>query len=713
MKMRLISASVAAVIAAWAPPGSARETVNLPVTSVFGGEGQLNGVDTTGAGNLNVGNNQNINSSNNAGGGVTTNADSTANIVFGGGSTVTGFTGASGSRFLSISAGAVGTTVNFGGSVFVVTFNVTGTGTVNFNGSVNPAIVAANTIFAGDGFVSIGSGQVLNSAIVTLTDKTGTLTLNGGSNVSGAVGGGAFGLKLISVAGGNASITGAVLASGFNLGTNTLTLGGQLTTSPGGTIATTLASNTLFGNILLPVGPSLINGGGITVTPTVTGVLTAGTTYRIVGGALAGTNLAPVSVINNNPRFTFIGLPTNAAGDVRIVLAGVAPLATLVTSPAAAAVAPILDIPAAPGSDLLTIQNAIAALPTTAAINNALAQLAPGTTNLAAPWAASQATRNFEDLWMARVDEIQDLCCDACGPNQSGAPVNAHQCKGPEKRSNWWGKAFGSWGRQGDVEQLNGYKTRAAGLMLAYDTPLGSRTRIGLGGGYANTTVDGNNSSGSTKIDSYQVTGYLSHAPGPWFVQGALTAGVDRYDGSRPIVFPGVNRTASADYTGRQYTALVTAGSHFYFNPATVTPLASLQVSRIRVGSYTENGAGDVNLRVNAQDYDIVQSSLGVKAERVIRTAHGTYSPEAHFKWLHDFSSTTMRQEAAFTGGGGTFTVQGVNQDRDLYNVGAGVTYLSCKCDDRTWTVKGLYDYKWNNSSYSSHQLSVIASLKF
>ena len=144
-----------------------------------------------------------------------------------------------------------------------------------------------------------------------------------------------------------------------------------------------------------------------------------------------------------------------------------------------------------------------------------------------------------------------------------------------------------------------------------------------------------------------------------------------------------------------------------------MTPLASLQASRIRVGSYTENGAGGANLRVNSQDYDFVQSSLGVKAERVIRSGNGTYSPEVHFKWLHDFSSTTMQQNAAFTGGGGTFTTQGIKQDRDLYNVGAGITFLACRCGEQTWTVKGLYDYRWNNSSYSSHQLSVLASLKF
>ncbi|MHB1246333.1 MAG: autotransporter family protein [Sulfuriferula sp.] len=714
MKTTLISAAIAAALAAWAPISSARQTVALPY--LFGANpgdsvGQATGIDTTGAALLTVNPNININTLNDVGGGITNDGNNLASILFLGNSTVTGFTGTSLKRFNAITAGANATTVNFNGNVFTTTFNVSGTGTVNFNGSVNPGIVAASTIFAGDGFINVGAGQLFNSAITTNTANTGTLTLNGGSSVIGAIGG-ASGLKQINVSGGNASVTGAVQAQGFNLGANTLTITGALTTNAGGTIATTFASNAVFGNIVA-TGNSAINAGGVTVITTVTGALTNGTTYRIVS-APSGTNGATVSVINNSPRYTFAGLPTTL-GNVDIRLVSVAPLATLVAAPGALALAPILDTNAPVGTDLRTIQDAIAVLPNTASINNALAQLAPSSANLAAPWVAGQATRLFEDMLGARMDEVQNVCCDTtCETNKSSAPKTTHACKSNEQTSNWWAKGYGSLGRQGEVNNFNGYDTKALGMVLAYDKPLNYQTRIGLGGGYANSTINGNNPAAQTKIDSYQVTGYLNYTPGPWIVQGALSAGIDRYDGSRQIVFPGVNRRASANYNGQQYTALVSAGKHFYFDQqVTVTPLASLQASRIHVDGYTESGAGAVNLRVDSQNYNFIQSGLGVKIERVIQSGNSTYSPEAHIKWLHDFNSTTMTQNAAFTGGGGTFNVQGIQQDRELYNVGAGVTFLSCNCDRNSWTVKGLYDYKWNDSSYSSNQVSVIASLKF
>ena len=705
MKVKIMSVSVAAAMlacgsAAWA---GVPEAVALP--GLVGPTGVLEGVMTSGIGILTVGNNQNLNTNGINANAITPDAAANADARFMGNSTVTGNVGIP-TSLLNFNAGAVGSTVSFNGLVNTATFNVSGTGAINFNNNV---IGAGN--FASDGSINLGAGRTLTGAIITATAATGTFTLNGGSRVVGAMGG-ANGLKQINVVGGNASVTGAVQARDFSLGTNTLAIGGVLTTNAAGTIATTLASDTVFGKIV--AGTALINGGGITVVPNVTGVLTNGTTYTIVESP-AGPTGVPVTVINNSPRYTFAGVPTTL-GAVNIRLAGVTPLAALVTAPGAAAVAPILEVNAPAGADLLTIQNAIAILPDAAAINNALQQLAPGAANLAAPWVAAQTTRLFDDLWMARVDEIQKLCCSPCEPSGSGGPVKATkgtECKDSDKRSNWWGKGFTSQGRQDDADNQSGYRSEALGLMLAHDIPLNATTRIGLGGAYANTTIDGNNSTGRTKMDSYQLTAYFSHAPGPWFVQGAVTAGTDQYKGSRTVAFTGINRTASADYTGQQYSGVITAGRHITVNQTIVTPLASLQASRIRVESYTESGAGDANLRVGSQDYDFVQSTVGVKAERVIQAGNGTYSPEVHLKWLHDFSSTTMQQDASFAGGGASFRTHGIRQDREMFNVGAGISFLSCNCGENAWTVKGLYDYKWNQSDYSSHKLSIMASRSF
>lgn len=219
MKIRITTAAVAAVFAVWAPPGSARDSVAL--SGVVTPEGVLNGVDTTGIGTLTIGNNQNINTNSDPAGAFRASANDQGALLFIGNSTVAGSTGAIGTEYDSISAGAVGSTVNFNGKVFSRIINVSGTGTVNFNGDV---IAAPN--FANDGFINLAANRMLTGAIITATANTGTLTLNAGSSVTGAVGG-ANGLKRITVVGGNASISGAVQAQGFSLGANTLAIGGS------------------------------------------------------------------------------------------------------------------------------------------------------------------------------------------------------------------------------------------------------------------------------------------------------------------------------------------------------------------------------------------------------------------------------------------------------------------------------------------------------
>lgn len=693
MNIKLIAIAVATAIATWSSVATAREAVVLPGT--VGAQGELNGVDTAGTGTLTVSANQNINTNADIGGAITSTAADTASVLFSGNSTVNGNSGTPGARLLNISAGAAGSTVNLNGAVYAQTFTVSGTGNVNFNGDV---IAATN--FAGNGRINLGANNSLTGAVTTNTANTGILNLGAGSSVVGAVGG-ANGLAQINLAGGNASIVGAAQAQNFSLGANNLLVVGALTTNAGAAIATTLQSNTVFGKIT-PAGASNINAGGITVAPTVTGVLTTGTNFRIVDG-LAGTNGASVNVINTSPLYRFVGLnTTNGSVNIRTELA------TFANPTANAAGGAAFAVNAAAGSDLLAVQNAIFVLPDAAAINSALSQFGPNSTNLAAPWIAGQATRQFDDLWMARLDD-QNANCDYNKP----MAAYTRSCKSTEQRSNWWGKGFGSQSRQDNSTNLNGYQTQTAGLMVAYDVALDSKTRIGLGAGYANSDIDENRASGKTKVDSYQLTAYAKHTEGPWFVQGALTAGVDKYDGSRNIVFSGFNRTANADFTGQQYSGMVMLGKHVYTRQVIFTPLISLQATHLHVNSYAEKDAGDINLSVDSQDYNFLQSGVGLKAERPVLVGNTYLTPELHAKWLHDFNSTTMEQTTTFTGGGASFDSKGVRQDRDFYNVGAGLSLISNYTDGNTWAVKGLYDYKWNESHYSAHQLSLVASLKF
>jgi outer membrane autotransporter protein len=670
---------------------------------------------------------------------VSTAASSQGNIVFNSGSTVYGAIGVTqpgGPFLLNITGGNAGTAVNFLGPVFATTLNVTGTGAVNFNsGSTN--ITATN--YAADGTISLAPNTTVIGALTTTAGaKTGALVLGGGSKLDGAVGG-AIGLKTINVVGGSntagvsATITGAVDAYSFSLGTNTLNIGGALTIAnvgPGGVINTTLASPTVYGNIR-PVGATNLGPAlGVNVTVPSTAFLPVGTIFDIVqtqsGTLQSGTNGSVVTVTiqdPTNPLYTFSAVPPagTIAGLVAIQVTGI-PLTVPIAPPPGVPLPPVLPIAAPvvpvivavattlpPTSDLVSnVLPAINALTNPAAVVNSVAQLAPSTPDLVAPLVTFQAAREFQNLWSSRAADVM------CGQVSQRKPGEETSTCENNPHDGWWLKGFGYFGDQGTQGAFPGYDSSILGIMIAYDTFLDSDTRVGLGVGYARSTIDGKMFDTDTDFNTYQATAYIDHERGPWFVQGDVSFGLNNYSGMRHILFTGVDRRADAKYSGNDFTGFATTGYHFFTQGFTITPVASLQYTSLNLDGYTETGAGDINLKVDSQNYGFLESGLGAVLAHPFEDSDRTYVPEIHFKWLHELNNPTLENTATFTATGSpSFTTPGLTTADDTFDVGGGLTLLSCGCSARIWSVEAVYDYFWRSDSYAAHQVMLKVSGRF
>ncbi len=668
---------------------------------------------------------------------VSTAASSEGNIVFNSGSTVFGDIGVTqpgGPFLLNISGGNAGTAVNFQGPVFATITTVTGTGALNFNsGSTN----VTATSFAGDGTISLAPNTTLIGAMTTAAGAdTGTLVLGGGSVLNGAVGG-AIGLRAINVVGGsnaagvNASISGAADAYSFALGTNTLNVGGALTIAnggPGGVISTTLASPTVYGNIR-PVGATNLGPTlQINVAIPASAYIPVGTQFNIVqtqtGTVQSGTNGSVVVVVRDptNPLYTFSAVPTAGTVDglVAIKTTGM-PLLVPLQPPAGTILPSVLPVAAAtttallaipPTTDLVTVLAGINSLSDPAAVVSAAAQLAPSTSDLAAPLVTFQATRQFQDLWSSRLDNL--LCSQF--PRPGIEPAN---CEGNNPHGTVWLKSFGYFGNQGAQGVYPGYSSRIFGTMIAYDAPLGRKvfggeTYAGLGIGYARSTISGKTFNTNTDSNTYDVTAYIAHQDGPWYVKGDMSFGWNDYSGTRNILFPGVDRNAQASYSGQEYTGFVSTGYHFYARGFTITPLASLQYTHMNLDGYTETGAGDINLSVQSQSYDFLESGLGLKVAHPMRYRDRIYVPEVHFKWFHELSNPTVTNTASFVAPGSpAFTTPGLAAANDMLDFGTSLSFLSCSCNTRPWTVKAIYDYYLTSAQYFAQRAMIRFSLRF
>ena len=697
---------------------------------------------------------------------VSTAASSQGNIVFNSGSTVFGAIGVTqpgGPFLLAITGGNTGTAVNFQGPVYATTLDVTGRGSVNFNsGSIN--ITATN--FAADGTISLAPNTTVIGALTTTAGaNTGTLALGGGSVLNGAAGG-AIGLKAINVVGGSnlagvsARITGAADAFTFSLGTNTLNVGGALTIAnggPGGSISTTLASPALYGNIRVVGATNLGPALGVNVTVPSTASIPVGSLFNIVQSAAgtlqSGTNGSVISVTvkdPTNPLYTFSAVPAAGTidglveikvtgipllipiqpapgsppvvvtppGGVPIVVAPpVVPLANPLpkTLPVAAAVVPAL-LSAPPSADLTTtVLPAINALSDPAEVVLAVAQLAPSAANVAAPLVTFQMSRQFQDLWLTRMfDSLCDQTVRQLDAQANQADESAKVCRSDPPRGSLWIKSFGQVASQSARGSFVGYDASVFGTMIGYDVPIGPDTRAGAALGIGRGIINGKEFDSGTNFNSYNVMAYVGHETGTWFVNGDLAFGWNDYTGQRMISFPGLDRIANASFSGQEYSGFASTGYHFFAGGMTITPLASLQYTHMDLGGFTESGAGDINLKVNARSYDFVESGLGVKVAHPFVYRDGAYVPELHFTWFHEISNPNMRDTAAFTvPGSPAFSTPGLRTADDSLNVGARFTIMSCACNSHPWSVEAAYDYYWSTEGYSAHRGTIRFATRF
>ena len=317
----------------------------------------------------------------------------------------------------------------------------------------------------------------------------------------------------------------------------------------------------------------------------------------------------------------------------------------------------------------------------------------------------------MQNLWLTRLD---NMACDLESPADPKHETKAPMCTRPERRGGLWMQGYGYFSKQNSQQAIAGYDASIGGAVVAWDAPIGEYTHAGAGLGYAHSSIRSKESTTRSEIDSYQVTVYAGHEPGPWFINGALSMAANDYSGTRDIIFPGVARQAKNKYNGQSYTAIATTGFHLRSGDFAATPLASIQYSRVDLDGYAETGAGDIDLRVASRSYEFVESTLGLKLSKNVHYHGGVFIPEVHAKWLHEFKNPGLSQVAAFdVAGSQSFVVPGLKVSDNTLNVGAGIVLASCGCTSGAWSFEAGYDYYRSGSGSSAHQGNIRLSTRF
>jgi outer membrane autotransporter protein len=241
-----------------------------------------------------------------------------------------------------------------------------------------------------------------------------------------------------------------------------------------------------------------------------------------------------------------------------------------------------------------------------------------------------------------------------------------------------WLTAFGadsSLSGQDDTHDLD-FDARGLAGGIEYRSSPAFVAGIAVGWAHSNFGLDG--LSGSGTGDTVAVTPYARFAPGAWYVEGAVGGGWSDASVGRTISFPGVYRRAHGDPDGFAFLSQVETGYRLGLGAAAnLTPFASLQGIVFDQDSFTETGAGGIDLHVESQTTNSAYGVLGGELSYFIPLgANVPLKLTGRLGWAHQYAGTDRTATAFFDGtpSQATFTVTGAEAPRDAALFGAGMT---------------------------------------
>ncbi len=625
-------------------------------------------------------------------------------------------------------------------------------GTINVN---NSAALGTNSIIFNGGILQFGAGTTLANNM-TLT-QTATIDTNGGTNdtltgnLSGAGGltkinGGILTLipSVANTYGGATNVLGGTLQLG---GAGAVPTGTALTVANGATFdmqsfTQTVASydgsgggamkmvlKTGGGNSLTVTGNANLTNGTLSVALPSGAIVTKGQTFTPIHfGTLTG-NVLPSTILSP----AALSFTPSLAGNNVLLTVGFVPFASLSASGNQASIGNALEpLRIAPSGDSALVMSNLYTM-NLPQLQAALDQIGP--ISLAAMSGVGRAESSvqsaavgqrmavladgrdhlgFSQYSVARRSFYPGTLVAAAG--ESDEPGNSDSApEAPGSNSPWGYFATGA-ATAGKLTDANstagaqpGYAFNSGGLTGGADYRLDDHFTVGAAAGYLRghasiyTPGSGTVDDQSGRLGLYGVaTADKLHAN--LYVGGA----VDTFTMKRGINFGTISRTATGKPSGGELTMNSSLSYDYkYADWGIFSPFAGLNYDRLMIGGFTETGADSLDLSVNSQTSESLQSTLGMRFSKKYETEKHIVTPYVSLGWRREFDDQSRPITAQFAGGGGTpFAVMTGSYARDGTVIGSGVSATLGK------NMLGRFD--WTSDFRSHYQdTTVNATLRF
>ena len=377
--------------------------------------------------------------------------------------------------------------------------------------------------------------------------------------------------------------------------------------------------------------------------------------------------------------------------------------------------------------DFVTVYGALFSIPTRAQLNQALHSIT------AEPYASMQsvaleAMEQFRTnaLALTNGDKAIRLWTDAdmCQTSDGSlVPSSSDQapkdCK-PRKvsQASRWSLLIDATNTQANLDGTNDlasldYNIFQSTYGLQYDAS--KQWSIGAAFGYGQANLYNYEYATST-IDSntYSAGAWaIYHPSDPWKITALVGYMNLQYDSNRNINFGGLNRTATANWSGNGFTTALEAEYDWILsankadrNAIRLKPNTYLAYSLHSQGNITESGADSLNLAIDGHSADSLVYGIGFTLETPIQLASRTrLIPRLSVGYEHDFNGNANEEHqlsASFAEvpALGSVDVLGQNRGADDLNVALN---LELETSDQFSLYAGVGGSFWSNGNELSY----------
>lgn len=271
-----------------------------------------------------------------------------------------------------------------------------------------------------------------------------------------------------------------------------------------------------------------------------------------------------------------------------------------------------------------------------------------------------------------------------------------------------WGQTIGASATQNAVKDDEGYKANSVGMVFGIDEEMSDSATIGTALSYIRSDIKSSDGFKKTLVSTIGVSIYNEQNFGKYFLDNIVNFSWNQFSSQREI--EAANANTSSRYNGQIYGAKILGGWIENFQHGlSLTPEFSVSFLHNNIGSYSEKGAEELNLKVGAMSANFLEIRAGLNLGWIAKVAEfpefKKVASSVRISYGYSLINDAPDLVSNFEGQNSSFNSKISNVDRGSLKL--GMAFYAYHAEATTFGLD--YDFE-KRATYQSH--FVLARVK-